>query len=194
LKPRAAGKISGLLAIGLLCLGLIPEFAGAKEPQSISARIARLRADLAGPQSATQVLTRWCADSGLASPPVIKAVPVPGADRGPDAAIRALLKARTGQPIRYRRVRLMCGKQVFSEADNWYLPDKLTADMNQTLDRTDTPFGAVVRPLAFHRKTLAVTRETVPNTILQVRALLLTGDGVPFSLVVENYRRALVSH
>ena len=47
------------------------------------------------------------------------------------------------------------------------------------------------RPLAFHRKTLAVG--PAPGTILQVRAVLISGAGTPFSLVVENYSRELVT-
>jgi hypothetical protein len=29
------------------------------------------------------------------------------------------------------------------EADNWYVPSRLTPDINKTLDMTDTPFGIV---------------------------------------------------
>lgn len=191
---RTGWKFFRLLIIGLLCLCPFNGSAGAKEPQAVSAKIARLRADLAGPLSATQVLTRWCTDLGLSFPPVIKAVRVPGANRKPSAAVRALLMAAANQPVRYRKVRLMCGSHVFSEADNWYLPDKLTAEMNQSLDHTDIPFGTVVRPLAFHRQTLAVTDDIGPRFILHVRALLVSGAGTPFSLVVENYRRELISH
>jgi hypothetical protein len=64
--------------------------------------------------------------------------------------------------------------------------------MNQTLDHTDTPFGTVVKPLSFHRENLAVSEDRGPRFILHVRALLISGAGRPFSLVVENYRRELV--
>ena len=155
--------------------------------------VAQLRADLAGGESATQVLTRWCAARHV-SPPVIRAVQVTGAAKPAGDQVRALLKARPGQAIRYRQVRLMCGDQIFSEADNWYLPDDLTDAMNRTLDSTDTSFGTVVQPLGFHRHTLGVTGDTGPDFVLHVRALLVMSKGVPFSLVAENYRRALVSH
>jgi hypothetical protein len=159
--------------------------------EPISSATVRLRADLTGPQSATQVLTHWCADLGLASPAVIKAMQVPSAKREPSAETRALLAAKPGEPIRYRRVQLMCGSQILSEADNWYLPDKLSPQMNRSLDTSDIPFGTVVRPLAFHRKTLAVVPQNDTHFILQVRALLVSGAGTPFSLVVENYSREL---
>jgi hypothetical protein len=173
------------LAILLLC----GSPAAAAPP--IADKAAQLRADLSGPESATQVLTRWCA--GHASPPVIRAVQVAGADKPADAQVRMLLKAAPGQAIRYRQVRLMCGGQVFSEADNWYLPDDLTAAMNRTLETTDTSFGTVVQPLGFHRQTLGMTGDTGPDFILHVQALLETRDGTPFSLVMENYRHELIS-
>ena len=154
--------------------------------------VARLRADLAGPESATQVLTRWCAAHHV-SPSTIRAVQVAGAAKPADTQIRALLKVTPGQPIRYRKVQLMCGDQVFSEADNWYLPDDLTEAMNKTLDTTDISFGTVVKPLDFRRQTLGMVDDKGPDFVLHVRAVLVTGGGVPFSLVVENYRRALVS-
>ena len=55
----------------------------------------------------------------------------------------------------------------------------------------DTPFGAVVRPLNFHRKTVAATPGQGP-TVLQVKAVLLTPQGAPISLVVENYSGVLI--
>ena len=70
----------------------------------------------------------------------------------------------------------------------------LAADMNKTLDDSDTPFGTVVKPLDFHRRTLDTRRDTAPGTALQVWALLLTPAEIPFSLVVENYSRDIVSH
>jgi hypothetical protein len=103
----------------------------------------------------------------------------------------ALLAAGPDETIRYRHVRLMCGTHLLSEADNWYRPSQLTPAMNKQLDDTDIPFGTAVRPLGFHRKTLAATADQVSP--LQVRALLVTESGIPFSLVVENYNRALMT-
>lgn len=156
------------------------------------AEIDRLRTDFAGPASATEILTRRCAELGLAVPPVIRAVREHVPDKPASADTLAQLKASAGEAIRYRRVKLMCGTYVLSEADNWYMPDKLTTGMNEKLDKTDTPFGAVVKPLGFHRQTLDV-KPVSGDTVLRVRALLITGAGVPFSLVVENYSRELVA-
>jgi hypothetical protein len=87
----------------------------------------------------------------------------------------------------------MCGTHILSEADNWYRPAKLTPDMNRVLDTTEQSFGAVVRPLDFHRHTLSRQTDVDSQTPLQLTAVLETPDGAPFSLVVENYRRILVT-
>ena len=150
----------------------------------------RLEADLKGPSSATQVLTQWCTEKKLAEPAVIKAVrdrtEVPAS-----AQTRALLHAAPDETLRYRRVKLTCGMHVLSEADNWYRPSRLTADMNTTLDTTDTSFGTVVKPLNFHRDTLAMTHPRDRHYLLQVKAVLVAADGTPFSLVMETYTSEL---
>lgn len=156
-----------------------------------SGALARLKADLAGPHSATQVLTRWCGDLHLAAPPVIRAV---RAHRQKPAAawVRRALHAGAHEDLRYRRVQLMCGPHVLSEADNWYRPSRLTPAMNRILDTTEQSFGTVVRPLDFHRRTLSRVMHADTRTPLRLTAVLETPGGTPFSLVIENYRPILV--
>jgi hypothetical protein len=155
------------------------------------ADVTRLEAELNASPSATQMLTEKCAALKLASPPVIQAVREKRADQkaGPD--IRKLLDVTADARLGYRRVKLTCGTHVLSEADNWYVPERLTPEMNRTLDTTEMPFGTVVRPLGFHRKTLKMEALAEPAHALRVTALLVTGAGTPFSVVVENYSREL---
>ncbi len=155
------------------------------------ARLERLRGDILGAASATQVLTARCAELHLAEPAVVRAQTVP-APAAVTAEIRALLGVGTAEPVRHRHVRLSCGGHVLSEADNWYVPSRLTTEMNRALDSTDTPFGAVARPLNFHRRTVATSQPGGGITVLQVKAVLLTPQELPISLVVENYRRELL--
>ncbi len=63
------------------------------------------------------------------------------------ADVLQALGVKPGAELRYRRVQLVCGSRVLSEADNWYLPGHLSPAMNQVLDSTDEPFGRVVGPL-----------------------------------------------
>jgi chorismate-pyruvate lyase len=164
-----------------LSLCLLASPASAQSPA-----VERLRADLMGGASATQVLTQWCGTLGYAATPLVRAVR-DKIDNPATPEVRALLKVGADETIGYRRVKLTCGDHVLSEADNWYVPSRLTPDMNKTLDLTDTSFGTVVRPLNFHRQTLETVVVKDPHTILRVRALLRTPDDAPFSLVVENY-------
>lgn len=156
--------------------------------------IRQLETDILSSPSATQTLTSYCARLRLAAPPVIHAVRDRTADRPADARIRRLLKVAAQEPVRYRRVRLSCGGQVLSDADNWYVPARLTAEMNSRLDGSDTPFGTVVKPLDFRRRTLKSETVHDGKHVLQVTALLVDGQGLPFSLVQESYSRLLVGH
>jgi hypothetical protein len=154
--------------------------------------VRRLEADLTASPSATQFLTDRCAALKLASPPVIKAERA-HETRAAGAEVRKWLNVGTDTVLGYRRVKLACGAHVLSEADNWYVPGRLTPEMNHVLDTSDTPFGAVVRPLNFHRNTLKMEALDEPAHALRVTAVLIAGDGKPFSLVVENYSRDLVT-
>ena len=177
-----------LLAV-LLLLGLSTG-SGAQGPDAVR----QLKAELLASPSATQTLTAYCAKLHLADPPVIRALRDHSVDRKADSDVRGLLHVKAGEPVRYRRVRLSCGDQVLSDADNWYVPARLTAEMNSTLDGTDTSFGTVVKPLDFRRRTLGTQDLHDGRHVLRVRALLVNREGLPFSLVQENYSTILVRH
>jgi hypothetical protein len=181
--------IAGRLLLAAL---LIAATSAKAESAGSSSALERLKADLAGHESATQILTRWCGALHLASPARIRAVRV-HRDKPASGWVRRVLQAGPREHLRYRRVQLVCGAHILSEADNWYRPGKLTAEMNRILDSTEQSFGAVVRPLGFHRHTLSRRTGVDKLTPLQLTAVLETADGAPFSLVVENYRRVLVT-
>ena len=44
------------------------------------------------------------------------------------------LHVRSGSDVKCRRVELRCGSHIFSGADNWYVPSRLTAEMNRLLE------------------------------------------------------------
>lgn len=162
----------------------------AEGPQAL---IASLRSRILAAHSATFALESWCADYKLAGDPHLVAERVAGADKPLTAAQRTRLAIGPDEPVRYRRVRLACGDRVLSEADNWYVPARLTPEMNATLDTTRTPFGRVVRPLAPVRNTVEVraplhSANLGPNDpLFEVDAVLSTGAGQPFCEVVETY-------
>jgi hypothetical protein len=160
-----------------------PILLGAQAPSA-----DRIVAAIVGGKSASVVLQGWCADHGL--PPLL-ARRVRGAERPPTPAVLAALAVRPGEPVDYRRVKLACGTVVLSEADNWYIPGRLTDGMNRQLDNTEAPFGLVARPLHFTRRTLRARRAPDVDHILEVTAVLVSATGAPFSYVIEDYRRDL---
>ncbi len=179
------------------------------------ALLQTLNADLLSHDSATLTLDRWCESHKMATPAKIVAERVHDQDKEPTDEVRKLLGVEANEPVRYRHVRLHCGTHVFSEADNWYVPARLTADMNKVLDTSDTPFGRAVQALHFHRQTLsaqllwsplppgwemgstlgAIHKGTlqIPAEIIQHRAVLSMPDGTPFSVVVETYTNEVLS-
>ena len=179
-----------------------------------SARVdQRLNAALLSHDSATLALEDSCSHR-LA--PAVVAERVRGEDKPADAGVRTLLDVDADIPVAYRRVRLRCDARVLSEADNWYVPARLTAEMNHALDTSDIAFGRAVQALQFSRHTLSARllwsplpegldgggvaipaatsgrSLTIPPHVLEHRAVLTLPDGMPFCTVVESYTAALL--
>lgn len=206
----------------LLCVSMVGRAASSAPPTWTSSFVTRvealavlqsLNADLLSHDSATLTLERWCDAHKLASPAKITALRVLEGDKVPTPEQRAELGVSATEPVRYRRVKLACGAAVLSEADNWYVPARLTPEMNKQLDNSDTPFGLVVRSLHFQRHTLSsrllwlplpagwemsgadrvgeggggAMDEALPSKLLEHRAVLTLPDGTPFSEVIETY-------
>lgn len=107
---------------------------------------------------------------------------------------------------------MQCGVHVLSEADNWYVPARLTDEMNRLLAETRTPFGRVVEPLEPYRRTVSADMlwtplprgwergnrprdrrwrralVKVPGELFVHRAVLYTKDHVLIAEVVETYQ------
>ena len=161
--------------------------------------VQRLNADLLATRTATQTLEKWCAERGLADPARVRAEVVRSEGRVVASASPARTRLKVGKHelLGYRKVRLMCGAHLLSEATNWYVPSRLTAEMNAALDGSDTPFGRVILPLNPHRRTfsawLAKPGRVPPGgVVIRHRALVFDGDGRPLAEVVEHYQRILV--
>jgi chorismate-pyruvate lyase len=181
------------------------------------ALVQGLNADILASRSATATLEAWCRDHALAPEPRVVAEMVPGEPRAPDAEQRRRLRADSGEVVRYRRVRLRCGEHVLSEAENWYLPGRLTPEMNGVLETSDTPFGRVVAPLEPYRRTFAARLLwsplpegwersaqvvppcrssgplTIPSALFEHRAVVHGSDGRPIAEVHEVYQRGLLA-
>jgi hypothetical protein len=190
-------------------------------PDTLTAHLEALalletfNADLLSHDSATLTLERWCGAHQMASAP--RVIAEKSAEFHPPSDLqRKELGVSASEPVRYRRVRLRCGEHVLSEAENWYVPARLTPQMNQLLEHTDVPFGRVVQPLHFSRHVLDATLlwSALPagwdsghatltphlpawpdaqTPVLRHRAVLVLPDGRAISEVVETYTAAVLA-
>jgi len=184
------------------------------------ALIQTLNAQILASRSATLSLEQWCRDHRLADEPKIVAQLDSGADKPVSAEQRKRLQIADDEPVKYRKVRLRCGEHTLSEADNWYVPSRLTPEMNRLLETTDTPFGRAVLDLKPYRQTFAAkvlwsplpqgwetmaradpacgpvgstTALPIPDSLFEHQAVLYTADHRPFSEVDEVYKRDLLA-
>jgi hypothetical protein len=219
---RGAGRCLVVAAALTVALGPLHAQEAPRWPDTFVARLEALalmqtlNAEILASRSATVSLENWCRDHRLAAEPRILARMVTGVDKAPTAEQRQRLEVTAQDEVKYRRVQLRCGTQVLSEADNWYVPSRLTPEMNRLLETTDTPFGRAVASLEPYRRTFAVTllwaplpngweRESatlpdgisraldIPAALFEHRAVLYTRDHRPFSEVTEVYQRQILA-
>ncbi|RXZ34085.1 hypothetical protein D9O50_12435 [Oxalobacteraceae bacterium CAVE-383] len=187
------------------------------------ALIQTANAEILGSSSATLTLEKWCREHRLAADPVVVATLLHGVDKAPTDEQRQRLQIGPDEPVRYRRVQLSCGGLVLSEADNWYVPSRLSDEMNRLLDTTDTPFGKAVlglkpfrrtyaakllwsplpplwemlparqRPNAGRRAVSGTARLTLPAALFEHRALVFGQDLRPIAEVIETYQKGLLA-
>lgn len=132
---------------------------------AVEDRAAAFEADLLAGPTATAVLERW--SGGRVHAEVVE----------------------SGEG--YRRVRLMRGGVLLSEAENRFDPEALTPEMRAALVETETPFGVVIAPLMPHREVTSLERLS-GERFLSVRAHVFAADGSLLAEVSEVYRAAVL--
>lgn len=175
-----------------------------------------LNASLLASRSATATLEKWCADHKMSAQPKIVARRVSGAEKPPSEETRRRLDVGAEEPVKYRRVQLACGEHVLSEADNWYVPGRLSDDMNRALETTETPFGKAIAPLQPFRRTIEMKMRwsplpdgwevaanaaaldkangalSIPHELFEHTAVVYARDQRPVSEVHETYTREIL--
>lgn len=174
------------------------------------ALIETLNARLLASHSATSTLEQWRLERPSAGDAAIRARRVAGIDKPASAEQRERLEVGRRERVVYRRVELACGERVLSEAENWYVPGRLTAEIREIIARSDTPFGRAVLDLNPVRETFAVEifwrpedapgapeqpgfELTIPWRLFQHRALVYGDDRRPLSEVSETYTREILA-
>jgi len=106
----------------------------------------------------------------------------------------------------------MRGSLPLSEAENWFIPQRLMPGMRDLLAATDIPFGTAIAPLNPFRRTLSVRfpdltsrgsektsqdgcgiEWSLPNVVLEHQAIVMSEAGEPLAVVQEGFRSELVS-
>lgn len=148
--------------------------------------------------SATVALEEWCTLRGMADPARVTArtlTQVMSVETDTSTLpMREALGLGPGEAMAMRHVQLSCGSRVLSVAWNWFVPDRLTADMRDRLRLSDAPFGKVVAPLGFRRRSVATVEGPADGcpegTISTHRAMLLLADDQALAYLVECYTEA----
>ncbi|MGX7706740.1 hypothetical protein [Methylobacterium sp. Gmos1] len=206
--------------LACLPLALPARAAGPDWPDTYLSRVEAtavmqsLNAALLASRSATATLEGWCATHRMAEVPRLAALVDRTLDRPASPETRKRLAVGPEEPLRYRRLRLACGDHVLSEADNWYVPSRLTPEMNRLLETTETPFGRAVSPLGITRQTVGAEPHWqplpegwdqaappasacgtlgVPEHLFSHRAVVFTAERQPISEVVETYTREVLN-
>jgi hypothetical protein len=180
------------------------------------ALVQTLNAEILASPSATLALEKWCAEHRLAGAGEAKIVArlIRGTPKPATEEQRQRLQVGADEPLGYRRVQLICGERILSEADNWYVPSRLTPEMNRLLETTDAPFGKAVQSLKPYRQTYAAkvfwwplpqgwetqalpaidpgATLTIPEVLFEHRAVVFNRDRLPLSEVHESYKRPLL--
>jgi hypothetical protein len=175
-----------------------------------TALLQSLNVKLLTSDSEKQTLERWCVSHRLVQNPQIAIERVLDAEELPTDAQRRILASSAKEPVRHRKVRVLCGSAVLLEADGWYLPSRVSPQVSAVIEGTEFPFETAVQIVHFRRRILSATLlwpqlpelweggpeegVTEPQAIRPLPAHLLTHhvlvmlpDGTPFGEVQENY-------
>ena len=72
----------------------------------------------------------------LASNPQMAIERVLDAEESPTEAQRKMLATSAKEPVRHRKVRVLCGSTVLLEADDWYLPSRVSPKVSALIEGT----------------------------------------------------------
>ncbi|WP_052954722.1 hypothetical protein [Microvirga vignae] len=177
-----------------------------------NALIQELSTRLIAGATATETLLVWCEEHGLSHGPISVACHQRQVLAAVPDDVSTALAPAAGETVQFRQVRIMRGPLPLATAENWFVPQRLAAGMNEDLQTTDVPFGTIVAPLRPSRRTLAADarlltadpseapsrlsasgRPSQPAIILEHTAVISSGTGTALALVKERFFAERVS-
>ena len=170
MKPRSLRAALILFAgCALAAVGAVGAVGAGAPPDWPDTPLARLEAlalietlndEILSSPSATLTLERWCREHALAEQPVILAHRTEAAGDVPSAQPRQDLQVSARESVRYRRVELTCGEHVLSVAENWYVPDRLTASGRSGRDLLSAMSSRMGKDTSSNLRVLSSPRST----------------------------------
>ncbi|NEW90686.1 hypothetical protein DY468_01825 [Rhodopseudomonas sp. BR0M22] len=164
--------------------------------------------------TATAALIAWCRRHHPCDAEAI-AITLHGDEEMAADRYHGPLQPRAGETLRRRRVWLHWGRRVLSEAENWYIPERLPLPLREAVAAGSRPYGAVVAVLRPERTPLATLRTDEGGSdqseaaamleqlapakgfsppeafVLHIHAIM-TASGVMLAELHEHYRRDLL--
>ncbi|QRM32822.1 hypothetical protein [Microvirga sp. VF16] len=176
------------------------------------ALIQELSTRLIAGATATETLRAWCDEHGLAQGPISVACRQRHVLAAVPDDVKAALGPAASESVHFRQVPMMRGPLPLATAENWFVPQRLAAGMEEVLQTTDLPFGTVIARLRPSRRTLvahvwpltadpsedpsrlsASARHSQPAIILAHTTVILSGTGTALALVTERFFSDLIS-
>ena len=181
---------------------------GIRSAANPTAVVRELSASLLRASTAREALFFWCEAHGISSGPITVVRREPKELNDPDDDMLEELRPRRDECIAHRSVRLMRGRILLSEADDWFIPDRLPTDIGGVLEATNAPFGAAVARLWPSRRTYFVSfaewmTDDTGNagrlaslsssmTILEHKTVVADRNRRPLSVTSERYCLSLM--
>ncbi len=110
----------------------------------------------------------------------------------PNDGLHERLRLSPDDVLRHRAVWLLAGDKTLSQAELWYVANRLPAEQVQRLEESNTPFGRLMKPIGLKRTVLeARLCPAEDECALTHRALLTAPSGLPVAEVYERYSKAL---
>ena len=110
------------------------------EAADMNSLIWALNTRLIASATATETLLAWCEEHGLSDGPITVDVRQRFAPAVVPDGVLPALGLDPGETIHYRQVRLMRGTLPLAMAENWFVPQRLTAAMTEALNRDRDSF------------------------------------------------------
>ena len=175
----------------------------------LAMRLRELSDRLLASATATEALEEWCQECGFSSGPITIERRKSGAAFFPDDEALDELKPERHERMAVRRVRLVRGSLGLSEADNWFILDRIPRETRRLLLVSDLPFGTAIRDLRPSRRTYFVRFASAPPEagvspdeylanlepsapVLEHMAIVLDGEKRPLAAVSERYLASLL--